>query len=378
MSPEARGAEGVIPERLAAFGFLARGIVYLLIGGIAARVAILQRGRATGPGGALARILTGTGGRLVLWVVVAGLFAFVLFRVTQCVRTRRPLLLVGYAGSAIGGLVLAITALRVLLHFGSGGGEAGLRDLGARVLAHEGGRLALGLGGAIAAVAGAVQAVRALLGKLPADFTAAILPRTPQKWMTALARVGVFAHGVVVVDHRILDLPDGSSRESARARGDARRAPHGPDRRGRAGPLRARRRRTDRVRRLAARPGRVPAPGLALTLRALRSAASSRSPPEDPADGLAVGRPLLERLGVPLAPGRVEEVAAVDVDPAREPRERIRDGVDRVGGKRGGVAREEGLGAERLDPFRRPSSTGCCPRGRRRSRSPPTSGGCAA
>ena len=199
MTPEARSAEGVIPERLARFGFLARGIVYLLIGGIAARVAILQRGRATGPAGALARILTGTGGRLVLWIVVAGLFAFVLFRVTQSVRTRRPLLLVGYAGSAIGGLVLAVTALRVLLHFGSGGGEAGLHDLGARILSHAGGRVALGLGGAIAAVAGGVQAVRALLGKLPADFTAAILPRAPQKWASALARVGVFAHGVVVV-----------------------------------------------------------------------------------------------------------------------------------------------------------------------------------
>lgn len=198
MSPEARSAGGVIPERLAAFGFLARGIVYLLIGGIAARVAILQRGRAMGPGGALAKILTGPGGRLVLWVVVAGLFAFVLFRVTQCVTTRTPLLLVGFVGSALGGLVLAITAVRVVLHLGAGGGEAGLHDLGARILSHAGGRAALELGGAIAAVAGGVQAVRALLGKLPADFTAAILPRAPRRWATGLARVGVFAHGAVV------------------------------------------------------------------------------------------------------------------------------------------------------------------------------------
>jgi hypothetical protein len=43
-----------------------------------------------------------------------------------------------------------------------------------------------------------VQAVRALLGKLPADFTAAILPSTPRRWMTALARVGVCAHGIIV------------------------------------------------------------------------------------------------------------------------------------------------------------------------------------
>ena len=198
MSPGVRLAEDVIPGRLAAFGFLARGVVYLLIGGVAARVALLQRGRATGPAGALARALGGTGGRLVLCVVVAGLFSFVLFRITQCVRTRRLLLLAGYIGSALGGVVLAITALRVLLHLGAGGGEAGLRELGTRVLAHEGGRVALELGGAIAAVAGCVQAVRALLGRLPADFTAAILPPTPRKWTTALALLGVFAHGIVV------------------------------------------------------------------------------------------------------------------------------------------------------------------------------------
>jgi hypothetical protein len=106
---------------------------------------------------------------------------------------------VGYVGSGLGGLVLAITALRVLLHFGAGGGEAGLHDIGARVLSHAGGRVALGLGGAIAVVAGGVQAVQAILGKLPADFAGAILPRAPRTWMTALARVGVFAHGVVVV-----------------------------------------------------------------------------------------------------------------------------------------------------------------------------------
>ncbi len=198
MFGRAKSAERVIPEGLAAYGFLARGIVYLLIGGIAARVAILQRGRATGPGGALAKILTGPGGRLVLWIVVAGLFAFVLFRVTQCVRTRRQLLRVAYVGSALGGLLLAITAVRVLLHFGAGGDAASLREVGARILSHAGGRAALELGGAIAAVAGGVEAFRALIGKLPADFTGEIMARAPKGWASALARVGVFAHGLVV------------------------------------------------------------------------------------------------------------------------------------------------------------------------------------
>ncbi len=72
MLAKGRNEEQAVPEALARFGFLSRGVVYVLIGGTAARVAILKRGRTTGPAGALARVLTGSGGRLLLWVVVAG------------------------------------------------------------------------------------------------------------------------------------------------------------------------------------------------------------------------------------------------------------------------------------------------------------------
>lgn len=199
MSSKGRNAEHVLPGALARFGFLARGIVYVLIGGIAARVALLQRGSTTGPAGALARVLTGPGGRLVLWIVVAGLFAFVLFRMVQGVRTRSRLALAGYVVSALGGLVLAIAAVRVLLHFRSGGDAAGLRDLTARLVSHDWGRFGLEIGGAIAIVAGGVEAVRALFGWLPDDFTAVIMARARKKWTSVLARVGVLAHGVIVV-----------------------------------------------------------------------------------------------------------------------------------------------------------------------------------
>ena len=198
MSAGERNAEQAVPGALARFGFLSRGVVYVLIGGIAARVAILQRGRTTGPAGAFARVLTGSGGRLLLWIVVAGLFAFVLFRVVQGVRTRQRLAQIGYVASALGGLVLAIAAARVLLRFRSGADEAGLRELVTRLVSHAWGRIGLELGGAIAIVAGAVEAVRAILGRLPADFTAAIMVRARKKWTSVLTRVGMVAHGIIV------------------------------------------------------------------------------------------------------------------------------------------------------------------------------------
>src|SRR5450631_3562661 len=164
-----RGTEEGVPEALARFGFFARAVVYLLVGGIAARVALLQHGRANGPADALARTLTGWGGRLALGVVAAGVFGFVLFRAAQCLRTRRRFAQVGYVASAIGNLFLAVGAVRILFHLSAGGDAAALRELGSRLVSTAWGRGALELGGVIAVVVGGVEMARALLDKLPAD-----------------------------------------------------------------------------------------------------------------------------------------------------------------------------------------------------------------
>jgi hypothetical protein len=196
MSSKTQRAEKGIPNALARFGFFARGTVYVVVGGLAARVAIVQRGHALGPAGALAKILAGWNGRLALWIVAAGLLAFVLFRAAQCLRTRSRLARIGYG--ALGSLFLAVTAVRVLLHFHAGGDAEALREASARLVSHAWGRGALELGGAIAVVVGVLEALRAAVGKLPADFTAAIMARGRKRWTTGLARVGVLAHGAVV------------------------------------------------------------------------------------------------------------------------------------------------------------------------------------
>jgi hypothetical protein len=45
---------------------------------------------------------------------------------------------------------------------------------------------------------GVLEAVRAAVGILPADFTAAIIARGRKRWTAVLARVGVLAYGAVV------------------------------------------------------------------------------------------------------------------------------------------------------------------------------------
>ena len=190
-------AQGV-PEVLGRFGFFARGVVYLFVGGIAARVALLSRGRAEGPAGALHALLEGWLGRAALWVVAAGLLSFVGFRLAHVARARSAIAKIGSFIGAIGALVLVGTSVRVLLNVHRGGAPA-FREWGARLMTNPWGRGALALGGAIAILAGLAEAVRAILGKLPSDFVAAIIARDDRKWASSLARLGLMAHGAVIV-----------------------------------------------------------------------------------------------------------------------------------------------------------------------------------
>ena len=189
-------AQGV-PEVLGRFGFFARGVVYLFIGGIAARVALLSRGHAKGPAGALQELLEGWNGRAALSVVAAGLLSLVVFRLADAVRARSAVARVVSLVGAIGGLFLVGTSIRILLNVRRGGATA-LREWGARLMANPWGRGALALGGAIAVVAGLVEIARAVLGKLPKDFVAAVIARDSRKWASRLARLGLLAHGTVV------------------------------------------------------------------------------------------------------------------------------------------------------------------------------------
>ncbi len=200
MTARARRGESEqgVPEVLGRFGFFARGVVYLFIGGIAARVALLARGRAEGPVGALQELLEGWHGRAALWVVAAGLLSFVGYRLAHVVHARSVITKTASLVGAIGALALVWTSFRVLLNVRRGGAPA-FREWGARLVANPWGRGALALGGAIAVVAGLVEVARAVIGRLPRDYVAAVIARDSRKWVSRLARIGLLAHGAVIV-----------------------------------------------------------------------------------------------------------------------------------------------------------------------------------
>lgn len=107
------------PDRLARAGFIAKGAVYLLVGGLAVAAAAGLGARPTDPGGALAAVARAPLGRLALAAIALGLLAHAAFRLVLAVvgdpgarqdpralRWRRA----ACAGSAVVYTGLAVTA----------------------------------------------------------------------------------------------------------------------------------------------------------------------------------------------------------------------------------------------------------------------------
>ncbi len=127
ISQSARG--WIVP--LARFGYAAKGVVYIIIGGLAALAAFTGGGRKTDSRGAFEEILSQSYGKLLLGAVAVGMAAYAIWRIVQAVKdtenkgsgakgiARR----VGYA--AIGVIYIGLAYSAAQLIFGSGGGSRG-------------------------------------------------------------------------------------------------------------------------------------------------------------------------------------------------------------------------------------------------------------
>jgi hypothetical protein len=70
-------------ERLARLGYAAKGVVYVLVGGLALQAALGPGGKTTDPAGALRTIVQQPFGKFLLAVVTLGLIGYALWRFAQ-------------------------------------------------------------------------------------------------------------------------------------------------------------------------------------------------------------------------------------------------------------------------------------------------------
>lgn len=191
-------------ERLARLGFAAKGIVYALVGLLAAQAAFGAGGQKTDTQGVLQTIVNQPFGKLLLSVVAIGLFGYALWRVVEGVTDpdrkgsdAKGLLQRG--SYIVNGLVyagLALTAVRIIL--GSGGGSSNAsRDWTARLLSQPFGQWLVGTIGALIIGIGIYQFYDAYKAKFRQKLKLNEMSSTERTWIVRTGRFGLAARGVV-------------------------------------------------------------------------------------------------------------------------------------------------------------------------------------
>ena len=195
----------VVPklEVIARIGYASRGIVYLIIGGIAVLAALDSRRRAVGTKGALTGLLAEQFGRVLLVLMAIGLFCFAVWRALQTLVDadhrgsgwRALMQRVGYGFGCAFYLGLALWAASATLGWGIGGkgDEKALHEWTAYLTEFPLGRWLVAIIGASVIGTGIAVAVNAFSTDLGRWIAA---QSSGWQW---LGRIGLLAQSLVLL-----------------------------------------------------------------------------------------------------------------------------------------------------------------------------------
>lgn len=195
-------------ERLARLGYASKGLVYFIVGFLAAQAVFSRGGRTTDTSGALSAIVNQPFGKFLLFLVTIGIIGYALWRIVQTILdpehqgqkmdAKRIAQRIGYALSALAYAGLALTAVKLII--GSGGGKSDTtEDLTAQILAQPFGQWLVGLAGSIVIGVGFSYFYEAYKAKFRRHFKLDEMSQTEQNWATRLGRFGIAARGIVFV-----------------------------------------------------------------------------------------------------------------------------------------------------------------------------------
>jgi Domain of Unknown Function (DUF1206) len=182
-------------------GLASFGLVHLLIAWIALQTAWSHESQSANSSGALRELAQQPLGKVLVWVVVVGLLALVLWQVVEAIwghsseeGKKRLVKRLSSAGRAVVYAALAFSAFGIVT--GSGGGSSSLDSQTADLMSVTGGQLIVGLIGLGVAAVGIVFVVRGF----KASFTHHLQPRATSgnsgRIVVRLGQAGYVAKGV--------------------------------------------------------------------------------------------------------------------------------------------------------------------------------------
>lgn len=191
-------------ERVARLGYIAKGVIYAVIGFLALREAVGAGGRSTDPSGAIHSIGTQPLGGVMLTLLAVGLACYALWKVVQGVKdpegkgsdAHGTVRRVAYVGSgALYGL-LAYTAAQSIL-----GAEDTSEDAAtASAMAFQPplGPILVWLVGTVVVAVGLYQLYAAYEAKFRDDLRLHRMGETEERWVIYAGRIGTAARAIAI------------------------------------------------------------------------------------------------------------------------------------------------------------------------------------
>lgn len=192
-------------ERLARFGYISKGVVYAIVGLLAAQAAFGSGGRTTDTQGALQVIVNQPFGQFLLALVAIGLIGYVIWRFVQAIKDpeNKGTDAKGLAqrlGYAVNGLIyasLALSAVQIILGSDGGGNGNSTQDWTARLLSQPFGQWLVGIVGAFIIGLGFYEFYEAYSAKFRRKLNFHDLDQRERNIVMGISRFGLFARGVV-------------------------------------------------------------------------------------------------------------------------------------------------------------------------------------
>lgn len=181
--------------RLARAGLVTRGLLHVVIGWLAFRVAFGETGRRADQKGALATLVRQPMGRLLVLALALGFLAYAAWRFVEALldpEDKGGLKRVGCGLRGLLYLALFATSLRLVVGgASSAGGGSETQDVTASVLGWPFGRWLVGAAGLVLFVMGAWNGWRAVTRSFEKDLKRYEMSSTECRWTT---RLGTFGH----------------------------------------------------------------------------------------------------------------------------------------------------------------------------------------
>jgi hypothetical protein len=193
-------------RRFGRFGYMAKGVVYGMIGVLAALAAFGPRGDTTGTSGALQSISEMPFGEVVLWIIGIGLIGYIAWDFIKAIKDPEnggtdAKGLIKRTGYFISGIIyanLAFGALKLASHTGNAGGGDSEKTISAKLMEQPFGVWLVGIVGAIIIGYGLYELLSGIKEKFMEKFKTYEMNDKELKVARISGKMGLIARGVVL------------------------------------------------------------------------------------------------------------------------------------------------------------------------------------